>query len=810
MFGTINIKSRPLKLAYLVDPRNANQVRKAIRLSSTLWGGAYFPIITLHKQMPATWREKPIKTPSPESVILGYVEAFDPDVFVQFSKEVPQCIDSLGLKIIKPDEIWKNLDGDGYLIPKFGVGIFELLNDIFEKNFKFKMKYPVEVIFPKIPRQYSLFWASLFGELSSEIIQQLEKNYFEPLQIKRATIDTKNIKQLISRNVLFPRRITIHGIKSYDRSGFGRNAYVYYLDAMKPDDVIDFWNLRAMGKMVMPMPRQFRDDPFVKELVVDFLKAHRRPWRHDPKVCDFASIVRARNCTMEEIQAYSKTLKIDHDPSDKSDDPFFSIQHWYPRVWDEWARDKDGAVPNDIYGDKEDSMEITDPQEFRFGFRSLLPKFAQQHSHHGEPRCANEISFRFYGSNEFIAEVFPKSSGENFVSVISGLTSFRGDWRVGRNGLVKLVKYDFNETRDVPLAERVFFAWLKDLGWESKLSPAGLLAQQIYRILEGHSAILTNEKLLGLLEHMNGGKVKKDGSPAEGDQINQERYLSIGELKSRLRGTSGRDNIYDFAIERGIFKIGLRVQCPHCSRNSWYATENIRDELTCPRCLKYFPAVGNFDGSGWCYKTAGPFSVPNYADGAYAVLLTLDFFDDRKMHTMRITPALSFIAEVSGKENIEADLAAFWHESIFGENQDGLLFGECKTYGIFKKKDFDRMRYIAKTFPGAILVFSTLRKSLSKKEIASITRIAKSGRKYWKAERPINPVLILTGNELLSIFGPPYCWQDRLKKKFEHFRGLIGLCDVTQQIYLNLPSWQTEWHQKWEKKRQRMKKTIEK
>jgi hypothetical protein len=74
-----------------------------------------------------------------------------------------------------------------------------------------------------------------------------------------------------------------------------------------------------------------------------------------------------------------------------------------------------------------------------------------------------------------------------------------------------------------------------------------------------------------------------------------------------------------------------------------------------------------------------------------------------------------------------------------------VIVGECKTYGEFKEKDFARMRYLAETFPGAILVFSTLRKSLNANEVTEITRIAKAGREHWKADRPINPVLIGLG-----------------------------------------------------------------
>ena len=108
-----------------------------------------------------------------------------------------------------------------------------------------------------------------------------------------------------------------------------------------------------------------------------------------------------------------------------------------------------------------------------------------------------------------------------------------------------------------------------------------------------------------------------------------------------------------------------------------------------------------------------------------------------------------------------------------------------------------------------VLVFCTLKKSLTAQEIAGITRIAKKGRKHWKAERPINPVLILTGTELLSQMGPPYCWEDAgIKQKFNHIHGLFEVCDATQQLYLKLPSWQDEWHKQWDKRSERMRARL--
>ena len=803
MFGSIDIKVRPIKIAYLVDPNNAKQVRQSIQLSSSLWGGSSSPILPIYKRMPKTWKDGPLKAPLARKVILGYLEAFDPDVLVQFSKTVPDYINGLGLEIVKPTTIWELLDEEKRLSPKFGLGIFEILNETFEEHFKYKEKYPIKVVIPEIPKKLSLFWASWFGEIPAKLMPILERNYFKPLEVEAIKFQPDKLKDVMAGNILFPRRITQEKLDYHSRSGFRRDAYVYFFDAAKTDDVIDFWNLRAMGKQVIPVPKQLKDDPGLRELVINFLRDHRRHWPHDPKVCDYASIMRGRSCTMEEVQEFAKTLSIQPEPNDTSSDPFFSLQHWYPRIWDEWARDKDGAVPADVYGEEDQSIEISDAKELKFQFKSLLPKFALKRGYSGEPRCANEVSFRFYSSEQYLAEVLPKSTGENFVKAISGITSFRGDWRVGRNGLVKLVKDGFTEAREVPAAENIVFAWLSDRGWKPKLSPPGLLVKQIYRRFEGHPIMLRNEKLLGLLEYMNGGTVNRDHTPVEKNEVNQERDVPVGEVRTRIEGPHG--NLYEYLLSKNIFKLGLRVQCPRCVRNSWFPLENIKDDFLCPKCQEMFSAIGSADGGTWSYKTTGPFSVPNYGDGAYAVLLALEFFNDRIITTLRTTSAPSFAAEGPDKKSLEADFMLFWEESIYGERQDGLVFGECKTYGKFVEKDFERMRYLAKTFPGAVLAFCTLRKSITKKEIAQITRIAKVGRKYWKAERPLNPVMILTGNELLTYPGPPYCWEDSVKQKFDRMRpGLLSIADATQQIYLGLQSWQTEWHEKWERRHKRM------
>lgn len=802
MFGSIDVRTRPIRIAYLVDPNNAEQVRGAIRLSATLWGGVYFPIIQLHKRMPATWREKPLKAPAAERVIQGYIDAFDPDVLVQFASDLPPYIANRRLQIVRPEEIWQPLAADKSVSPKYGIGIFEILKDLFDKHFKYKAKYPMKVVFPTIPSgKLSLFWAGLFGEVSSELKKVIDEHYAEPLEIETVPFEVTKFREMTERDTLFPTRIVRHGLEQSHRSGYRRDANVFFMDATKTEDIVDYWNLRALGRQVLPMPIQLTADDEFKQIIIGFLKRHRRPWPHNPAVCDVGSFIRARNCSFEEMQAYANTLTIERTLGDPSTDPFYSLQHWYPRVWDEWARDKDSADPNDTYGEERSSVDLTETKDLNYRFRPLLPTFANRYSYHGEPRCVNEVSFRFYGSNDYLAEVLPKSSGDNVERVIAG-HSFRGDWRVGRNGLVKLVKDQIPETRDILTAQDVMFAWFTDLAWSSKLSPPGILATQIYKRLDGHPSILRNEKLLGLLEHMNGGLVRQDGTPLDDNKIGPERELPVGEVRSRLVAAESHGKLHEYLVSRGVFELGARIQCPNCFRRFWSSAEDIDRELTCPKCRAAFPAIGNLEQSTWCYKTTGPLSIPNYADGAYAVLLALEFFSDYHMHSLRTTRLVSFAAEAPNKTPLEADYAMLWQESRLGQPMEGALFGESKTYGQFGKKDFDRMEHLGDTFPGAILVFSTLRKSLTDDEIRGIRKVAKRGRVHWKAERPINPVLVLTGTELLSWMPPPMCWDDTTKARFSRMFGLLDLCDATQQLYLGFPPWEMEWSEKWEKRRQ--------
>jgi hypothetical protein len=359
---------------------------------------------------------------------------------------------------------------------------------------------------------------------------------------------------------------------------------------------------------------------------------------------------------------------------------------------------------------------------------------------------------------------------------------------------IHLVKWKRNTRWKPPLAEDVFFAWLKDKAFDAELSTCGRLAKQMYSQLGGWLSVLTNEPLLSLLDTMTRGGEDGKGAP-------------LGEVKNRVNNIGSRDGgMYQSLVERKVFQLGYKTQCKHCGRASWFSVDDLAAELTCPLCYRNLDAINAVDNANkgaWHLKTAGPFSVEKFADGSYSVLLALHFLQQGR--SLQTTPVMSFKAKhASTQMELEADLGVMWQEMVSGESQDGVLFAECKSYNEFERKDFERMKELAKQFPGAILAFCTLRKTLAPREVKEIKKIAKTGTKRWKTERPINPVLVLTGHELFSVFGAPRCWKGMTIPGWaDRPQTLLGTCNATQAIHLGMAHWQDVWSAEVEKKLKR-------
>jgi hypothetical protein len=788
--GNLRLKLRPLRLAFIVDPTNAAAIREAFQICSFLWGGSFNPIIPAFRRF--SKRERFVyQNAKRQNVVTGYIDAFDPDFVVLTGGVDIASLDIGSRKVIKSGDVLNGVKEDG--TPTYGIGLFEILQQIVAAEFKFVRQTPLRIHIPKIEAGAdSLFLASVFGllpeDFESELIEQLK----DLPGFVHKLVSLNSYADLLGSPALFPRRVSMHKIKPL-RHWHRRGDCVFFLDPNSSADVLDYWNLRALGWNVVPVCRSVSSEANVRALVETFVNENAFPLKGNPDIYNDTTFIPSGSTSMDDVKEFGKALKLN--PRKHRHDLKISYQWWFPRIWDEWAREKDAATPCD-FDIREDEHQISGTDD-SISFKGLMPNFAYRFGGHGKPRCANDIRLRLWSPRQVFAEVIPE--GDQHIASAAGAMGWE-EWRCSRTGLVHLpIHKDWREHLGFPIAERVFKAWLQQKGWNAEISDKGHIAERILKQLGGVLTlnILSLPSMIELLDRATRDGILRAGAMRTElvhiAKTDKYRFLDANRLLDRL-------------IEHQIIQLGLFLQCPTCRQRSWHSVTAADYEMICPKCLQSFslPLPGRLR---WAYRTIGPFSLPRYAYGAYAVLLTHRFF--ARLLDCATTPMFSFIAKKHDKQ-IEVDLGLFCHLMRYGNLETDLVFAECKTFSEFARTDVERIGRLSTVFPGAVMVFATLRKSLKPKEQRLLRPLVNRGRKYWKTGRPYNPVLILTGNELLADKGPRHQWEElggefkRHSRTWGDERELVSLADATQQIYLGMQPWHT-WLEQRYKRRSRAK-----
>ncbi|MBI1923890.1 hypothetical protein HYR99_06530 [Candidatus Poribacteria bacterium] len=778
--GTIRIRLRPIKLAFLVDPTDSNALLEAIEINTFLWGGMFNPIVPTYKGTPRKWQEKPFKNPNPQSIVSGYLDNFDPDYVVPLGKCSDYSLDVGSREMITAKEILDDVLEDG--TPKYGIGLLELLQHFIDKELKFQRRYPLDICVPSLENRYVPFLASVFGILPENLDQILWENFADVLEAKKVAVTLSNYTECLAPNKLFLSRLSTLYIDPLPRSFWGEGPYIFFLDATKSLDIIDYWNLRAIGWDVIPVPKRSTKSDTVKQFVSKIINENYVPRRSNPEIYHYTTLLKSRSISEDEHREFMDSLEVS--PPDDYRKPKMTFQTWYPRIWDEGTRDK-GYVQCCGLEAATTDLNVTSDHG-RISFKTLDPEFIGHFGGHGKPRFANEIELRLYDDEELFAEVIPE--GDRTLIRAIGNFGF-GEWRFSRTGMVYLSRHpNWSVHLTLPKAKAVFSQWLESKQWKVELSSPGRIANQMIKQLGGPWAVstLANEGIIKLLEKMSEGK------PMKYEAV-------VGEIKkiaNQIPSTRIDPNGFLQRLTTAqILRLGAQIKCTICDQHSWYAVSEFDYELQCPKCLERFSFPSHSPKEiKWSYWAFGPFSLPNQADGAYTVLLTLRFFSQALLLDGATTPIMSFTAQKDDLE-IEADLGLFFQGSKgFRSSKTELIFVECKTNNHFKRKDVDKMKRLGDQFPGAILVFATLRESLTEKEKRMLRPVVNRGRRNWKAGRPYNPVLILTGTELFSMSWLSESWKNRggihalFAQRDIDTRDLSELYEMTQQLYLGVKS----------------------
>lgn len=780
--GTVELRLRPLKLALVVNPNDKKSLLTALELNSFMWGGVFNPIIPCVGKIPPSWKRRFPHQFKPMDVIKGYISAFDPDVIVAFSEKDAKSLSSFHRRVVRETEILEHFADDNTL--KYGVGLPEILNHFAHKELRFIRKEPIKMTFPYARGSLALLYASVFGRVPSTVKAQFDADFAKCCGISYEKMSVRNFAQHLDISNIFPRRVTAFHINSTPRKSRFINQCLFFFDGESALDIVDYWNLRALGLTVVPVPQQAAIEPSMRKYALDFIHESYGPYRYNPSMYNHATFIPSSCCSQKLFVDFITALQTTPQEH-KSGTPEVNIQHWYPRIWDNWGRQSDGFDCDSFVADtRKHSLHSL---EGSISLPQVEPKFMSRFGGYGKPRFANEIDLRLYGGGDLLAEIIPES-GDGMARAIGGY-GFQ-DWRFSSNGPVYLASHsDWSLSFSCPRAEPVFSEWLRSRGWSSNLSTSGKIAQQMAKQLGGTWGIslLAHDGLIKVLCDLAGNK------PMSETEIRKQLNIII--QKEKYGGDV--DGFLKALIDVKALSLGLEIQCPTCSIRSWFSVKDVDYEIKCPSCYSAFQIPSHLPAEmKWSYRALGPFNLPRASFGAYCVLLTLAFFS-RSLHGAT-TPMLSFEASKANLK-LEVDLGMFYTQSIFAEDRPLLVFAECKTHMPFTAVDISRMAKLSRVFPGSMLVFATLNTSLSKGERSRIRALVYGARKRRLKDRPFCEFLILTANELTSTLGPTEKW-DSLTDKHKELRNYASrdvdvLADATQQIYLDMESWH-EWLQR--------------
>lgn len=779
MYVGIHQKAAPIRFFFLIQPDRQDRFERAMQLAFAIWGGTNAPIFSYYEKLPAIYRYE-FHINVPELVYYRQtVENFDPDILL-FDADIPEAaIVALAgeRKVVTIESYLEQLQADNF---DNAVSMLEIGAYIKEDEFKFVRNDELVLSLPVLDPS-ELVLKAFIGDLPNFIRLGLKKIYSDTAVLEEPAIDWDNLEGYRQQDHIDILLLNSHRLKSWVNKHYKRGSAIYFLRPDRLQDVQNFWNLRAAGWQVVPLPVGRADKPALKGLVQRFTEWEAGKHQGDHSL---VNLLIGFGLTREAVDTAWSQVKPDVSKIKKQ--VHFSHQGWFPRYWSSYKiQDADQIRSHTPFFDS--YYQHVDPEEGRFEFQPLAIPFMGTRNLYRE--AAFKVIFELSISDEHAsyAEVLDGINTRQLRN-LTGAFDFR-TWRLSNAGIHRFV-HDASDKIHIslPPALAFFRFYFSNKGFKLKETANSKLAKEVLKNIGGltYGKFFLQAGPLKIIELFEGGK-----------EITYAQL--IAEIKRQL-GFKNKEDVKHFIdrmLEHRIVEMGGIIQCAVCEQHGFYLPKDIREEITCTICRNQFALPRSEPNSiAWAYRGIGPFTRTNKADGVMAVFAALGFFHREFAETSGKISAL-FGFEL-GRQNAteppkEVDLAILLRDKYDDEKAPDLLFCECKTYLRFAEKDMERMKLLGEQFPHAILVFATLNNELDESErllIAQLTKHFQQGH----GDRPLNPVMILTGSEVLSEDFDQLATYDQELKPFNRYNDLLAsVCEFSVARHLKIENW---WHVK--------------
>jgi hypothetical protein len=635
--------------------------------------------------------------------------------------------------------------------------------------------------------KFSTLIEAVFGSFpKEENAQEFYKAYSRVFEPNAVDPEPDHWFEVFQHQATVPFTPTYHKIEVLPRGG--RDLSFFIFDHSKPADLIDYWNKRLFESPVYPVPICWIEA--LAPTIVGMITDNHRPIPNNQFGTMFHSTLYfGRSLGSDKIKCL-----IDDHFSPCPEDSYFIGAVWHPEVRS-GSRGPISERHRLTAGSARIDTPLVDGNSLRLD--TLSPDFASRYSL-GHFRWANVINLDCYESDAFAlclpTNLEDRSTPRLFVSLLERPVISREGWSLGQE---HKASKEFLELSDGATA---IVEWLGRRGIRAKPSSAGRIARQMIDALGSlwGARLISDQETLRLLNGMATQEELKGSDETATKRLYEGRTAPFHVWNALVRRRR-KDQIRNLSLEdftnRGVLRLGLSVDCPNCTYTNWYGLDVVDYRVTCDRCQKQFGFPQGNATRSWKFRVIGSFSVPNFAEGAYAVALALNMFNQKMSGSadVEMTYATGLELETDTFKR-EIDFALWLgRRAVLGQRAEPrLIIGEAKSFAdeAISERDIENLKLVAAALPGVTIVVSVLKNSFSDSEKALLRDFTKWGWEHVKGGMRAQ-IILLTGLELFADFRVGTAWKQAGEPfarfdDYHVFNDLDEFARATQIAYLGL------------------------
>lgn len=788
MFLGINQTTAPIKIGILIKPNSRTNFKKALEIASSMWGGFFFPIIPIYKNIPQKYRKEFKIKLKPIEYYKNIINNYDVDIIIFDENLDKDYISKIaGDRVTQEISFLKKKNRSDYI--NHGIKIDRILTSIIKSEFKYKRNDNLKISIVKLPKG-DLFLNTFLGALGDNYKNQIYSKHKEEHFFEMPNVNISNLHKTLSKESLGLFELSNYKINPYAKRHWLKGIGIYFLKTDSLYDLNTFWNLRALGWNIIPIPISQIENPYFIGLIERFTSFYQNE-------SESLNLIKCLLSTSFDNREKQKVIDLLQQTAKKLNaKKLYVLQRLYPRYWENKSVLEADKVECCNFSIDSNYEQIESEDNFvKFNVKKLPFKTENTYS---RANYKVRLSISYFDEYAKKAGVIHGIDTRDWIRLTQSFDA--GKWRISKSGLNYLVNDEFDSISfTIPNALPFFKKYFSKRSFVLNETPNGKLAEEVLKNLGGirGTYLLSNASILKIIEEFEDGNILTFSS-------------LLGLIKKYTENQNGENIIY-WLLDKKMIELGANIKCKVCNQRTFYVPNELDIELTCSVCRNKFKFPTHKPSEAkWSYRGIGPFSRNNKVGGLLSVFLCLKLLKEEFAGSLgSISALVGFELNKKGEKPFEIDLGTLvQRDSDDEENSPELFISECKTYKKFTSKDFTRMKQIGKEFPNSILAFATLNETLNDFEKKELTKLVKYFRKGI-GSRPINPVLILTAKELmpkdyLSSFAE---YRDDSKPYIQNDK--VGtLCDKTVEKYLNIETWSSIQLKKWKedsKKRKLLK-----